>query len=264
MCEVPLVMPSMREAVLVVSPITVYSSRRSEPTLPAMTSPELRPTPTRKPSPRPSERIHSLNSSSAGAGHLARRRVGAVGVVLELDRRAEHGHDPVAHEGHERPAVLEDHVGHAREVAVEHLDHLVGRPALGEGREAADVAEQHGHHALLAAEPQVVVHVLHHLVHHRLGHEAREQVAHALALEGADTNATARPLTTLSASDGLRVDEVDDQPGVEHDLHEDEVQGRQQRADQGRTHRAEADRDDRRRRRRTAGSARPSPTRAPP
>ena len=36
-------MPSSREAVLVVSPIIVYSIRRSEPTLPAITVPLLRP-----------------------------------------------------------------------------------------------------------------------------------------------------------------------------------------------------------------------------
>jgi hypothetical protein len=46
--------------------MTVYSSRFSEPTFPAITSPELSPTPMRNPSPCPSLRIHSLNSSSAG------------------------------------------------------------------------------------------------------------------------------------------------------------------------------------------------------
>ena len=44
---VPFVRPSMRAAVFVMSPMTVYSSRRSEPTLPEMTSPVLRPTPMR-------------------------------------------------------------------------------------------------------------------------------------------------------------------------------------------------------------------------
>ena len=51
---VPLVMPSSRAAVLVVSPIAVYSSRRSEPTLPRITVPLLSPMPIRKPSPMPS------------------------------------------------------------------------------------------------------------------------------------------------------------------------------------------------------------------
>ena len=45
---VPLVIPSSRAAVFTVSPIAVYSSRRSEPTLPAITGPELSPIPMRK------------------------------------------------------------------------------------------------------------------------------------------------------------------------------------------------------------------------
>ena len=44
-CGVPFVMPSSRAAVLVVSPIAVYSSRRSEPTLPDITWPVLSPMP---------------------------------------------------------------------------------------------------------------------------------------------------------------------------------------------------------------------------
>jgi hypothetical protein len=43
-----LVIPSRREAVFVVPPIAVYSMRCSEPTLPAITVPLLRPTPTAK------------------------------------------------------------------------------------------------------------------------------------------------------------------------------------------------------------------------
>ena len=66
MWGVPLVIPSIREAVLVVSPITVYSSRFCDPTLPAITAPLFSPTPMRKPSPWPSLRSHWLNSSSAG------------------------------------------------------------------------------------------------------------------------------------------------------------------------------------------------------
>src|SRR5207253_2612235 len=60
-CGVPLVMPSSLAAVLVVSPIAVYSSRRSEPTLPAMTGPVLMPIPMRKSTSKPSARISSLN-----------------------------------------------------------------------------------------------------------------------------------------------------------------------------------------------------------
>ena len=41
----PFVRPSIREHVLIVSPIAVYSSRCCEPTLPDMKSPLFRPTP---------------------------------------------------------------------------------------------------------------------------------------------------------------------------------------------------------------------------
>ena len=55
---VPFVRPSMRAAVFVMSPITVYSRRRSEPTLPEMTSPVFRPMPIRNGSwPRSSSRL---------------------------------------------------------------------------------------------------------------------------------------------------------------------------------------------------------------
>ena len=58
-CSVPLVIPSTRDAVFTVSPIVVYSIRRTEPTWPDITSPLLRPIPIRNPSPRPASRIHS-------------------------------------------------------------------------------------------------------------------------------------------------------------------------------------------------------------
>ena len=55
-CGVPLVMPSIREAVFVVSPITAYSVRRGEPTLPESTIPELMPIPIRIGSSTPAAR----------------------------------------------------------------------------------------------------------------------------------------------------------------------------------------------------------------
>ena len=48
MCPLPLVIPSRREAVFVVSPSAVYSTRCSEPMLPAITLPLLMPTPIAK------------------------------------------------------------------------------------------------------------------------------------------------------------------------------------------------------------------------
>ena len=61
---VSFVRPSIRDAVFTVSPITAYSCRRSEPTLPDMTGPELRPIPIRNPSPIPEVSSHPLNSVS--------------------------------------------------------------------------------------------------------------------------------------------------------------------------------------------------------
>ena len=77
-----------------------------------------------KPSPSPRSRIQALNSSSRSS-IAARGRERLVGVVVGRDRRAEHGHDPVAHVGDERAAVVEDRVAHLRQVAVEHVDHLL-------------------------------------------------------------------------------------------------------------------------------------------
>ena len=51
MCLVPLVRSWIRDAVLQTSPIAVYSSRRSWPTLPEMKGPLFSPIPIRKPSP---------------------------------------------------------------------------------------------------------------------------------------------------------------------------------------------------------------------
>ena len=177
-------MPSKRAEVFVVSPMAVYSSRRADPTLPDMTSPVLRPMPILKPSPRPSSRIHALKRSSLSS-IIARRPERLVGVVVGGDRRAEDGHDPVAHVGDERAVVVEDRVAHLGQVAVQHADHLGRLAALGEAREAAQVAEQHGRGQQLAAEADVVLGVgaLEHLGDHGVGHEAREQVARLGALD---------------------------------------------------------------------------------
>ena len=59
--------------------------------------------------------------------HLARGPQRPVGVVVALDRRAEHREQTVAQIGDERAAVIEHRVAHLAEEAVEHLDHPVGR-----------------------------------------------------------------------------------------------------------------------------------------
>ena len=62
------VIPSSREAVSTVSPWTVYSSRRAEPTLQDMNGPLLRPIPIPKPSPRPLSRSQRLKRGRRTSG----------------------------------------------------------------------------------------------------------------------------------------------------------------------------------------------------
>ena len=61
-----MVIASSLAAVFVVSPIAVYSTRRSDPTCPVITSPLLTPIPIAKPSPSPSDSIHRLKAASRG------------------------------------------------------------------------------------------------------------------------------------------------------------------------------------------------------
>jgi hypothetical protein len=61
-----LVIPSSRAAVLVTSPIAVYSTRRVDPTCPDITGPVFNPTPILNPLPMPCSRSQALNRSSFG------------------------------------------------------------------------------------------------------------------------------------------------------------------------------------------------------
>ncbi len=126
-----MVIPSSRAAVLVVSPIAVYSMRRFEPTCPDITGPLLRPIPIAKPLAHPLLGHPLVEARQAHVEHLARRGECAVGVVVLLERRAEDGHDPVAHVGDEGAAVVHDRVAHLLQVVVQHLDHPIGVQRLG-------------------------------------------------------------------------------------------------------------------------------------
>ena len=75
-CSVPFVIPSSREAVFVVSPIVVYSSRRSEPTLPDITAPLLSPIPIWKPSPWP-ELVQPLAERGSRTSSISRAAASA-------------------------------------------------------------------------------------------------------------------------------------------------------------------------------------------
>jgi len=79
-------------------------------------------------------------------------RTAASGASLQRQRRAEHGHQPVADHLVDHPALAADGVEHQRVVGVEQLDRLVGRLRGGQGGEAADVGEHHGGADLPAAE----------------------------------------------------------------------------------------------------------------
>ena len=124
-------MPSSRAAVLVVSPSAVYSSRRSEPTLPDITGPGVE-------ADAHLEAVvqvalaQPLVEALEPVEHVARGGERAVGVVGLLERRAEDGHDAVAHVGHERAAVVEDRLAHLGQVAVERVDDLGRLERLGE------------------------------------------------------------------------------------------------------------------------------------
>ncbi len=73
---------------------------------------------------------------------LERRAEGAVGVVGDDLRRAEHGHQPVALELVDVAALGRDHRHHDLEELVETGDHLLRVCGLGEAAEVLDVAEE--------------------------------------------------------------------------------------------------------------------------
>ena len=206
-------MPSSRAAVLVVSPSAVYSSRRSEPTLPDITGAGV------EADAHLEAFVQALLAQPAvepvqPVEHVARGRERAVGVVLLLQRRAEHGHDAVAHVGDERAAVVEDRLAHRGQVAVQRRDDLLRLERLGERREAAQVAEHDGR--LRARRRGARPRRLEDLVDDGLGHEAGERVARLLALERDGQAVDARRgqrSRAMPASDG--VDDRDDRAVVE-------------------------------------------------
>jgi hypothetical protein len=89
-----------------------------------------------------------------GELHLEGAGDGALGVVGVGDRGAEQGEDRVAEELVDRAAVAVDHLGHRAEVDVEDRHDLLRAEALAQRREAAQVGQQDGDLAALAAELQ--------------------------------------------------------------------------------------------------------------
>ena len=195
------------------------------------TSPVLSPTPMRNGGLARAARSRLKRSSRVE--HVARGAQRAVGVVGLVERRAEHGHDPVAHVRDERAARVEDRVGHLAEVAVEDVDHVRRRARLGVRREAAQVAEEHRRVALLAAEAQLLVGVRDDLVDDLLRDEAREQVVDAAPVGRLGEQQRREREDRRQHERGQRQRDRQHAPAVERDLRDDEVDARRARARRG-------------------------------
>ena len=117
------------------SPIAVYDRSASLPTFPTIARPVL--TPTRN----CGHPAAAVPSAAASRPRAARQR--AARVIGLRDRCAEEGHHRVAREHRDRASLTEDGRHDGGEVHVQHVHHLGGRPALGEGREAAEVGVEH-------------------------------------------------------------------------------------------------------------------------
>mgnify|MGYP003694500753 CR=1 FL=1 len=104
-----------RWATFTASPITVYSSRPPPPIAPAITCPVFTPDPD-------VQAVYGVGAPSLGvelglpALHRDRAPQGAFGVVVDRVGRAEHHHHRVALELVDHPQVLDDDLGHRREV----------------------------------------------------------------------------------------------------------------------------------------------------
>ena len=208
---------------LTVSPIVVYSIRRSEPTWPDISSPVLIPMPISKPDPRSFSAIHALKRGSRTSS-ISRAAATALSAWSGCGQRGpEDGHDPVAEVADQGAAVVHDRVGHLAEVVVEDVDHLVGGRDLGVAGEAADVAEEHRALAAHAAEAHVAAEVREQLVDDLGRDEAREGVAHPLALERRDEVVQRERADAADQQGEQRVDDGDHGACVEGELRGDEV-----------------------------------------
>ena len=134
----------MREARFTVSPITVYSLRRGEPTLPATTLPRCRPMPMRNGQSLPAF------CSSIGDEHLARRGDGTLGRLRIVERRAEQCEEAVAEKLVHDAAVAIDDLDQDREGRIQSLNNLLRRAHAGGGRKAANVDKHDGNAAGIA------------------------------------------------------------------------------------------------------------------
>ena len=143
--------------------------------------------PIRKPLPWPSSAIQALKRGSRTSSisrAAASARSAWSGCTSGAPNTAMIPSPDVADE---RAAVVHHRVDHLAEVAVEHLDHLVGGLGLREGGEAADVGEHHRALAAHPAEADIAVAARRARSSTTAAGTKRENVStHALALERGD------------------------------------------------------------------------------
>jgi hypothetical protein len=95
---------------------------------------------------------HLFRIGLHGLLHPERRVAGSHGVVLVGERRAEEGHDPIAHHLVHGALVAVDRVHHQREEGIENLARLLGI-AIGEQLHGAfEIGEEHGDLLALALQ----------------------------------------------------------------------------------------------------------------
>ena len=77
------------------------------------------------------------------------------GIIFASDGRPKERHESIAAKFVERPPEFKDGVDDERQIAIEDVDDVLRIELLGEGREAAKIAEQNRDFALVAAQLQV-------------------------------------------------------------------------------------------------------------
>ena len=143
---------SMRLAMFTVSPIAVIVAG-SPSRLPTIAVPEVDADVDVE---RPAVQLLEAGPSRIGAGEdrqpgphgAPARRLAGVGRIV-----AEQRHHAVAHVARHDAAVSLDGAGDVAELALQHVDDVVGQHRLGERGEAADVGEHHGDGQLVADRP---------------------------------------------------------------------------------------------------------------
>ncbi len=186
----------------------------------------------------------SGQTSAHARGHLAvelvefrhhrQRSAGAVAKVVGIvERRIPEREDRVADVFVERSLVGEQEVAHRGEKGDQELDHLLRAVPLGNAREAADIAHQHGHLALFAAK----------LEPGGIGGDLLDQLGREIAVERAVDIGSA---AFLAVEHHHRLDDVDEHDGERRVSRVEQVIGARVRQPAQRRDRGDAERTDHR------------------